>query len=286
MIRLLPLLILTFFSTGIMAQLTPYKIYDKEGKELTFEDMATTATGYQVILFGELHNNSIVHWLQLQLLKQLAADHENLILGGEFFEADDQMNIDEWFGGKITDKNFEAEAKLWNNYQPDYKPLLKFSLDNNIPFKATNIPRKYASAVSREGIGVLDTFSEEAKKYMAPIPIEVDKELPGYAAMAEMMHGSGMSADNMIEAQASKDATMAHFILESLTDNSLFLHINGAYHSNNFEGIVWYLHHYSPGTKVMTITTVEQEDIQALDEESYNKADFIILLPADSPKSY
>ncbi|HSJ69987.1 MAG TPA: ChaN family lipoprotein [Anditalea sp.] len=269
-----------------MAQLTPYKIFDKEGQEVAFEDMSAAASKHQVILFGELHNNSLVHWLQLQLLKELAANHDGLVLGGEFFEADDQLNLDEWFSGKINDKNFEAEAKLWNNYIPDYKPLMNYALNKGIPFIATNIPRKYASAVSRGGIDVLNEFSNEAKQYMAPLPIEVDKELPGYAAMAEMMHGSGMNADNMIAAQASKDATMAHFILEGLRDNQLFLHINGAYHSNDYEGIVWYLKHYSPEIKIMTITTIEQEDIKTIEEQSYNKADFIILLPADSPKSY
>jgi len=269
-----------------MAQLTPLKIFDKEGQEVAFENMAAATSGHQVVLFGELHNNSLVHWLQLQLLKKLAEQNDDLVLGGEFFEADDQLNIDEWFGGKISEKNFEAEAKLWTNYMPDYKPLMKFAQENNIPFNATNIPRKYASAVSREGLGILKDFSQEAQQYMAPLPFEVDKELPGYAAMAEMMHGSGMSADNMIAAQASKDATMAHFILKGLPANGLFLHINGAYHSNDYEGIVWYLHHYAPDTKIMTITTVEQEDIRSLNEEFYNKADFIILLPSDSPKSY
>lgn len=286
MIRLLTFCILIFYCTSTMAQLTPYKIFDKEGQEVAFEDMAAAAFGHQVVLFGELHNNSLVHWLQLQLLKKLAEQHDGLVLGGEFFEADDQLNIDEWFSGKINDKNFEAEAKLWNNYIQDYKPLMKYALEKSIPYIATNIPRKYASAVSREGIGVLEDFSEEAKQYIAPLPIEVDKELPAYAAMAEMMHGSGMNPDHMIEAQASKDATMAHFILQGLRGNGLFLHINGAYHSNDYEGIVWYLNHYAPGTKIMTITTVEQEDIQTLNEDSHNKADFILLLPTDSPKSY
>jgi len=269
-----------------MAQLAPYKIFDNEGSEVTFEVMVAAAAEHEVTLFGELHNNSLVHWLQLQLLKELSAQHPGLVLGGEFFEADDQLNIDEWFDGKITEKNFEAEAKLWTNYTPDYRPLMRYALENKINFVATNIPRKYAAAVSREGMGILESFSEEAQIYMAPLPIKVDNKLPGYAAMTDMMHGSSLNPDNMIAAQASKDATMAHFILQGLTDQGMFLHINGAYHSNDYEGIVWYLEHYSPSTKVMTITTVEQEDIQSLNEESLNKADFILLLPADSPKSY
>jgi len=286
MTKILFFLTFIFCSTGAIAQIIPYKIFNKDGQEVTFETMAEAASEQEVILFGELHNSSLVHWLQLQLLKQLNSRQQNLVLGGEFFEADDQLNINEWFGEVISEKNFEAEAKLWTNYIPDYRPLMRFAKQNNISFIATNIPRKYASAVSRDGLLVLDNLSDQAKQHMAPLPVEVDKKLPGYAAMAEMMHGSGMSPDNMIEAQAIKDATMAHFILEGLPDRGMFLHINGAYHSNDYEGIVWYLKRFSSDIKVMTITTVEQDEILALSEEFYHKADFILLLPSDSPKSY
>ncbi|KEO74824.1 ChaN family lipoprotein [Anditalea andensis] len=284
--RILYIFLSFFLWSEAMAQLVPYRIFTKEGEEVAFEAISTAASNHEVILFGELHNNSMVHWFQLQLLKNLIDVNVNLILGGEFFETDDQLNIDEWFSGKITDKSFEAEAKLWKNYKQDYRPLMMFAMGRDVPFVATNIPRKYASAVSREGMDILDTFSEEAKRYIAPLPIVVDKELPGYAAMANMMHGSSMEPDHMIEAQAIKDATMAHSILKNLPSEGLFLHINGAYHSNDYEGIAWYLRHYDPEIKVMTITAVEQEDIQSLDEASFHKADFIILLPVDSPKSY
>lgn len=286
MVKYLPLIVYMFCCTGAIGQVIPYKIYDKQGNEVPFENIANAALGYEVVLFGELHNNSLVHWLQLQLLKELSHHSQDLVLGGEFFESDDQLNIDEWFGGKIIEKNFEAEAKLWNNYIPDYRPLMRYALENNIPFVATNIPRKYAAAVGREGLEVLETFGDEASRYMAPMPIKVDKALPNYAAMADMMHGSGMNADKMIAAQASKDATMAHFILQGLSNHQNLLHINGAYHSNDYEGIVWYLKFYRPNIRVMTITTVEQEDIRSLNEEFFNKADFIFLFPLDSHKSF
>jgi uncharacterized iron-regulated protein len=177
-------------------------------------------------------------------------------------------------------------VKLWNNYHTDYKPLMHYALEHEIPFVATNIPRRFASAVSREGLDVLEKFSDQAQVYMAPLPIEVDRELSGYANMKEMMHGGQFNADHMVSAQASKDATMAHFILKSLEGKDHFLHINGAYHSNDHEGIAWYLRHYSPEITLMTIGTVEQEDIHQIDEATAGRADFTVVLPLDSPKSY
>lgn len=282
------LLLTAFFllSNLLIAQTQAFKVYNSDGNEVRFESMVQIAGQHEVVFFGELHNNSIAHWLQLQILKQLHQNGKEMILAGEFFERDDQLNIEEWFAGKITDKNFETESKLWNNYLLDYKPLMLYAKKNKIPFIGSNIPRKYASLVSRQGLSALDSLSEEAKKYIAKLPIEVDKTLPGYVGMKDMMHGSGMNVDFMVEAQAVKDATMAFSLFDQLGKGKLILHINGSYHSNNYEGILWYLKKHNPDTKVLTINTVEQENIHILEEKTKGSADFIIVLPSDSPKSY
>jgi uncharacterized iron-regulated protein len=274
---LLSILLILVFNVSF-SQTAPYKIFDGKGKEVTFESIAKEAKKSETIFFGELHNNSIAHWLQLQLLKSLHENGGKVVLSGEFFERDDQLNIEEWFAGKMTDKNFEAEAKLWNNYQVDYKPLMLFAKKNNIPFVASNVPRKYASMVSRNGLPILDSLTNEAKKSLAPLPIEIDKTLPGYVGMKDMMHGSGMNADFMVEAQALKDATMAYSLFDYLDKDNSILHINGSYHSNNYEGIIWYLKKAFPKTKTLTI--------KELEDKSKGIADFIIVLPIDSPKSY
>lgn len=284
--RAILLIFLNALVFNVFAQVVPYRIFDKEGKEVVFEQMENAAASAEVVFFGELHNNSLAHWLQLQLMKQMQKGGKEIVLAGEFFERDDQLNIDEWFSGKMTDKTFEAEAKLWNNYLRDYKPLLVLAKENDIPFVATNIPRKYASLVSRQGLEALDSLSAAGKLHFAPLPIEVDKSLKGYVGMKDMMHGSGMNLDYMIEAQAVKDATMAYSLFDFLEKGKIILHINGSYHSNNYEGILWYLKKYYPDTQTMTINTVEQENIQTLEEENKMTADFIIVLPTDSPKSY
>lgn len=284
--KLIPIIVLSLTSTLLFAQTQAFKIYNKEGNEVRFESMVQIAGQHEVVFFGELHNNSIAHWLQLQMLKQLHQNGKKVVLAGEFFERDDQLNIEEWLAGKMTDKTFETESKLWNNYLLDYKPLLLYAKKNNIPFIGSNIPRKYASLVSRQGLAALDSLSEEAKRYIAPLPIEVDKSLPGYVGMKDMMHGSGMNVDFMVEAQAVKDATMAYSLFDHLDKGKQILHINGSYHSNNYEGILWYLKKHNPNTRMLTINTVEQENIHTLEEKTKGTADFIIILPSDSPKSY
>jgi uncharacterized iron-regulated protein len=287
MSKITSLAILGFLFSGMAyTQTFPYKIYNKQGNEVRFEAMADIAGQHEVIFFGELHNNSLAHWLQLQVLKSLHENGKKVVLGAEFFERDDQLNIDEWLAGKMRDSNFEAEAKLWKNYATDYKPLMLYAKKNQIPFIASNIPRKYASLVSRQGLAGLDSLSAQAKTYIAPLPIEVDKTLPGYVGMKDMMHGSGMNLDYMIEAQAVKDATMAYSLFDHINKGKTILHVNGSYHSNNYEGIVWYLKRKFPSVSIVTINTVEQENIHVLDPKNQSTADFIIVLPTDSHKSY
>ncbi|EOZ95143.1 hypothetical protein A33Q_3348 [Indibacter alkaliphilus LW1] len=284
--KYLILLVFFFLTLPAFCQFEIYKVFDKNSNEVSFETLAKEAKNFELIFFGELHNNGVAHWLQLQLFKYLYEQEGSPILAGEFFEKDDQLNINEWFAGKITDKNFEAEAKLWTNYGTDYKPLMVYAKKNNVPFVASNVPRKYASLVSREGLKALDSLSLEAKKHLPPLPITVDRELPGYAAMKEMMHGSSMNVDYMIDAQALKDATMAFSLFEFIGEEHNILHINGSYHSNNYEGIIWYVRQAFPDIKILTINTVEQDDIASIDEKTSRTADFTVVLPSDSPKSY
>lgn len=269
--------------------LAAFQLYDgKTGQPVTFEAMTDQLQSADVVFFGELHNNPIAHWLQYELTRQLFDRRQGqLTLGAEMFEADNQVLLDEYLADRIRQKDFEGEARLWNNYATDYKPLLEFAKSKSLAFIATNIPRRYANLVFRQDLPVLDSLSDEAKAWIAPLPIEVDLELPGYKNMLTMMGGHGGS-DNptIVKAQAAKDATMAHFIAANLRPGFLFLHYNGAYHSDNKEGILWYLQRYRPNLRLRTITTVEQATTTPLAEEHLGKADFILCVPESMTKTY
>jgi uncharacterized iron-regulated protein len=271
-----------------------YQIFHQSGKRVDYEQLLKDAQKADIVFFGELHNNPICHWLQIELTKDLYADKKaNLILGAEMFEADNQLILNEYLQKLITEKHLKDEAKIWDNYDTDYKPLVDFALKNQLSFVATNIPRRYASLVSKKGLNELEKLSNEAKQWIAPLPLVVDLTLPGYANMVKMMSGNhsgggmgGMNPDNFANAQASKDATMAHFILKNWQKGKLLLHYNGAYHSDNFEGIVWYLKKQKPDLQILTISSVEQADLKELKKDNENKANYIIAIPESMTKTY
>ncbi len=268
------------------AQKHAYRLFNEEGKKAKYEKMVEAASEADVVLFGELHNNPISHWLQFELTKDLHHNKgENLVIGAEMFESDNQLILDEYFSGLITESKFEDEARLWNNYKTDYKPLVLLAKENELRFVATNIPRRYANTVFRQGVEKLDELSDEAKKFIAPLPLEYDTSLNCYSQLIHGMIIPGFDSIDISDAQAIKDATMSHFILENWKAGKLFIHYNGAYHSDSHESMNWFLKRANPELKIITISTVEQEDLARLEEESKGKADFIIAVPSSMTKT-
>lgn len=277
------LLIILFFGSVAMAQnKMPYQFFDKNGKKTSYEKVLKASSKTEVVLFGEYHDNSIVHWLQLEFTKDLSLKKE-LVLGAEMLEADNQQQLNSYLKGEIEQKKLDSVARLWPNYATDYKPLVDFAKTKNIPFIATNIPRRFASLVFKKGFEGLEALSDEDKSWMVPLPIRYDSNLPGYVKMMKEMEGHGGA--NLPKAQAVKDATMAYFIAKNKKANAVFIHYNGTYHSDNFDGIYWYLKKENPSLIIITIATVSQSDISKLDTEHHNKADFILVVDEDVTKT-
>ena len=287
--KLFSFLLLFAISLSSFSQDKPaYKIFTSNGKKADYQDMLKQSLKADVVFFGELHDNPIAHWLELELTKDLHVEKgNNLILAAEMFETDNQLLIDEYFTDIIKESSFESESRLWKNYSTDYKPLVTFAKKNSLSFVASNIPRRYASLVSAGGFDALQGVSEEAKKYIAPLPVEYDPELPCYKDMLSMNMGpKGPSPENFPKAQAIKDATMANSLVKYRKPGQMVIHYNGSYHSDRYQGILWYLNRYSPSTKSITITIVLQESIDKMSEESNNQADFVIVIPTSMTRTY
>lgn len=275
------------FLTSMISDKPAYILYEKSGNPVSYQQLFEQASKSDIVLFGELHNNPICHWLELELTEDLfKAKGNDLVMGAEMFETDDQLLIDEFLTGRIKESNFDAEAKLWNNYKTDYKPLLNFARNNKINFIATNIPRRYSALVNKNGFEVLDSLTKDAKLLFAPLPIKYDSTLNCYSSILKTAGAGGNHISvNLPKAQAIKDVTMSYFIVKNLRKNQLFLHFNGTYHSEDFESMVWYLKDLNPKLKITTIASVEQKDISTLSTENINKADFIICIPEKMTKT-
>ncbi|TBH76290.1 ChaN family lipoprotein [Aquirufa nivalisilvae] len=286
MIKALHICIVFFllFPVKLLATDKPaYRLFNAKGKEVSYQKMIKQIQKQDVVLIGELHNNPISHWLELEIIQSCYLKRK-LVLGAEMFEQDNQGALSTYLAGKISAKGLDSSARLWRNYKTDYAPLVNFAKENQVNFIATNVPRKYASLVSKGGFEALNQISAEEKSWMAPLPIAYDANLPGYQKMITMM--AGHATPNMPKAQALKDATMAYFIMKNWDENKQFIHVNGSYHSENYEGISWYLKLAKPAIKIATIATVSQKEIKQLAQENRGIADYIICVEDDMTTTY
>jgi uncharacterized iron-regulated protein len=259
-----------------------YGLYEGEGREIGYREMLERCVRADVVLFGEIHEHPVVHRLELELARDLVEIKKGgLMLGAEMLEADNQLIVDEYLAGLIEHEHLMNEAKIWENYGTDYRPLVDVAREHGLRFIATNIPRRYANLVARQGMAALERLSDEAKRSIAPLPITCDLSTPGYGQVMEigMAHGAHRDAQNFVAAQAVKDATMAYFILKNRGPKDLFVHYNGDYHSKNRGGIYWYLKRYDPGITVLTISSVGR-DTPVFDDGCKGLADIVVVVPS------
>ena len=105
------LLILTLSFQSFSQDKPAIKYLPEKGKKLIMRIFVKAADKSDVVFFGELHDNPIAHWLELEMTRSLfAAKGKDLILAAEMFETDNQILIDEYFAGIIKESSFERKS--------------------------------------------------------------------------------------------------------------------------------------------------------------------------------
>ena len=254
--------IIAFVSLTIAQGRPAYQLYNNKGKLAKYDKMIKDLAKADMVFFGEYHTNPISHWMQIEMAKSFHdLKGDKLVFGAEMFESPNQLVLNEYLAGFYPEKKmFPEMTQLWKNYNTDYKPLVEFAKDNNLRFVASNIPRRYASMINKGGMEVLKKLSPEAKAWIGP-DLEKYFDSSVYADMKDMM--GGHIPPNMLNiqmAQASKDATMAHFSVKNFHKGDLYFHMDGSYHSNNKRGIIWWINKIHPGLKIKSITTLTRSE--------------------------
>src|SRR5512137_2477757 len=116
------------------------QLYIAGGARIEPAAAAERLAGADVVLFGELHGNPSAHALERAIASELLRrTRGDLVLGAEMFEADDQLVIDEYLSGTILHHHLTSEAKVWDNYETDTRPLVELAKGAGLPFVATNV---------------------------------------------------------------------------------------------------------------------------------------------------
>jgi len=299
-----PLLIIGFQSFGQVSEKN-YKIYSqKSGKEVTLNNIAEDMKNYDVLFFGEEHNDSVAHYLENKMFEILYLKFTNSItLSMEMFDRDVQLVMNEYLNGHIRTKNFNKDARVWNNYK-DYKPMVEFAKNNKLDVICANAPSRYTNLVGRKGQKALMELPEESKKYFAPLPYDTasgkyyekliqltshDTPLATDTAVKKMPPMASMGGFNLIVAQSLWDATMAYSISTYVKKNKgkKVFQVNGRFHSDEGFAIVSQLKKYSPKIKSLVISTGEDDSFPNIDWNKHKHlGDYIIITDPSVPKTY
>ena len=283
--------------SSVLAQFTTnnYRIYSvKQSKEVSLNTIADEMENYDVLFFGEEHNDSVTHMLQKNIFELLYAKFgSHLALSMEMFDRDVQVVMNEYLEGYIREKNFIKDARAWNNYA-DYKPMVELAKANQLQVICANAPTRYTNLAGRKGQAALLALTKEAKKAIAPLPYAkasgkyydklmsltehttttaTDTNQPKMPAMA-------MTQFDLITAQSLWDATMAYSIAQFLKKNKAkkVMQVNGKFHSDEGFAIVTQLKQYRPKAKSLIISSATDDDFPKVNWDNYKKdGDYIII---------
>ena len=263
-----------------------YRIVDsRTGKTLSLQQMANELKKYDLIFFGEDHDNATLHKLERELVPLLDTKRE-LILSLEMFERDVQSDLDAYIEGWLTEDEFLAKSRPWSNYKDDYRPLIEYAKQKKLTVIAANIPRSIAGKMARTGPDFTDTLPEEDKKWLPnKISYPDDSYKKAFLETLENMHSPMMNnnPDWLYQAQCLKDETMAESIVNALKmkPKARVLHFNGDFHSRYFSGTVSRVQEILPKMKIAVISPSYSENWQTanLTAEEKNAGTYIIFLP-------
>jgi uncharacterized iron-regulated protein len=283
------------------AQLTPepaVRVYDTKARGFVpFRQFADAIASRDLVFFGEQHNDPTTHAAEHAVLAALGERRSHVVLTLEMFERDVQSLVDRYIAGAISEKDFLAGARPWDNYPSDYRPMVELARVRGWPVIAANVPRRLASAVSRRGLAVLDTMNARDRGYVAKQNL-CPKDAY-YEKFAETMKGHSAGGgpptaadaaamaqmtDRFYEAQCVKDEAMGEAIADAFTrapKGTVVFQVDGAFHSDFGLGTAERARRRLPKASSVVITAVPVADLAKPDTESHAaKADYVLFTRA------
>lgn len=238
----------------------------KSGAELSAQQLAQKLSKYDVVFFGEYHDQGEIHQAELELLQAIhKVKGEKLALSMEMFEVDNQTKLNDFLVGSLSEEDFLATSRPWPNYKTDYAPLVNFAKEKRLAVVAANVPRFLAAHVAKNNAST-DGIEEQYKKWLpehtyAPEGAYKDKFYAQMNSPEAPMKMPPARLAAVYAAQCLKDDKMAESIaaFSDAHKKMQILHINGCFHSDAHLGTTQKLEALRPRLKVAVITPLERK---------------------------
>jgi uncharacterized iron-regulated protein len=270
----------------------PQRVYDTQRKTFTdFESMLADLVRADVVFVGEEHDDPNTHALEVAVLEGLLRRHAAVGVGMEMFERDVQSALDQYVRGASSEEQFLAASRPWPRYATDYRPIVELAKARHLAVIATNVPRRIATDVSKNGMSRIDALGSDRGLAARDLPCATSGDY--YNRFIEQMGGHPAARDSKSSetqarndrfylAQCVKDETMAESVAEAFRDardpRATIVHFNGAFHSDYGEGAAEGTRRRLPGRRVAVISMIPVDDIDTIapDEDDLKQADYLV----------
>jgi uncharacterized iron-regulated protein len=265
----------------------------RAGQYVSFTRLVNAAASADVVFFGEQHDDPATHRAELALLAAIGARRANVVVSLEMFERDVQPSLDEYLAGRIVEAEFLNKTRPWTRYATDYRALVELARAHGWPVVAANVPRRFATAISRSGLSALDSLPPAERAFAArDLSCPRDTYFTRFANEMKGHSPTGGSAPSdtaaaaaavarMYEAQCVKDETMGESIAAALRragSGAIVVHFNGAFHSDMGHGTAERALRRLPDVKSLLVTAVPVAEPSKADSSTFaGRADYVIV---------
>ncbi|MBS9835879.1 ChaN family lipoprotein [Vibrio alginolyticus] len=235
-----------------------YQLYTPSGEHIALSKLPIELQQADVILIGEWHTHAGVHRFQTDMLKQLTSYDRSLALSMEQFTRNKQPVVDAYLRGEIGEQYLMKQANAWPNYESDYRPLVEFAKQKNLPVIAANAPKSIVRCIGRQGLDYINKLDDDQRMFIAQA-INTGSSPYKEKFMASMHHGKPEQTEKQFAAQVTWDETMAESIVSYLDDNpgAQIVHVAGKFHTEQGLGTAASILSRNPSLKVVVISPTD-----------------------------
>ena len=277
---MLPLLLTALLAA--QSGYVPQRVYDTRQKTFSdFETMLADLARADAVFVGEQHDDANTHRLELAIVEGLTRRGVSVVVALEMFERDVQSQVEGYAAGRITEEQFLKDSRPWPRYASDYRPHIEFARAHHLPIVASNVPRRIASDVSKNGMPAIEKLGSDDRAFAAR---EVQCPTSGdyYQRFGEAMGGHEGANANFYFAQCVKDETMGESVATAFQKNATgrvtIVHVNGAFHSDFGEGTADSARRRMPGRRIAVVSMLPVDDLDTAkpDDDDFKRADYLV----------
>jgi uncharacterized iron-regulated protein len=281
-------LILSLAMPVLQGAYVPQRVFDTRLKEFSdFESMLADLARADAVFVGEQHDDPNTHRLELAIVDGLTQRGVPVVVALEMFERDVQPTVDQYGAGALAEEQFVKASRAWPRYASDYKPLIEFARANHLQVIASDVPRRIAADVGKNGISIVQGLGADRK--LAARELSCPTSGDYYDRFAEAMGGHTGSSPNLYFAQCIKDETMGESVADAFQKNRsthlTIVHINGAFHSDFGEGAAESARRRLPGRRVAVVSVLPVENLDTLKpaDDDLKRADYLLYTIGKKP---